>query len=377
MVVGQEQQLAESYRAAIANLTGEIEQAGERAVAMMRLLASDWAPMPERAAPPTELVPKPPESISEPIPEQAEIVPVAPVERAADKLPETEPVAQPQVVPEISPTPIAASLSMPSETASFEAVPAVEPVVSLPDRVPDRILPNPEVPLVTTADSPTTASPNSSPLSFEELFDGSKVAADGSRHQLPANGTAQGVSKKSIHAGRSGNPQRNGAQPGGDRGRKPPTAPTPPTPTAVAAVASPTMPDAPHPQAEPLPATAAAIATPVAPIPETPIVVRSKDMLAALNTLSSFTTQYLGNSVIVNYWKASRPDVAWLKGVEIDRTAQFSLPSDVATTLTEQQCEWIRAWVAAFMKRCGQLIRDFSTLVDHKGLTETEKKLLL
>ncbi len=388
MVVGQEQQGAESYRAAIASLTEEIERAGERAVAMMRLLASDWAPMPKRTAPPTELVPQSLGEIPEQLPEQVEIVPVASMELATDKPPETQPVARLQDVPEVSLTPVAVSPSVPSETVSLEAMaivepvvePGVEPVVSLPDPMPDRALRNPEAPLVTTAEPPTTATPNPSPLSFEELFDGSNVVVDGSGRRLPASDTAPAVPQKSTQARRSVKTQRNGAQLGGDRGKRQPSvsppAPTQPTAATVAAVTSPAMPNAPYPQADPPPVTPVA-PIPVAPIPVAPIVVRSKDMLAALNTLSRFTTQYLGNLVIVNYWKASRPDVDWLKGFEIDRAAQFSLPSDAATTLTEQQQEWIRAWVAAFMKRCGQVIRDFSTLVDQNGLTETEKELLL
>ncbi|XGV96820.1 MAG: hypothetical protein ACAF41_29365 [Leptolyngbya sp. BL-A-14] len=106
-----------------------------------------------------------------------------------------------------------------------------------------------------------------------------------------------------------------------------------------------------------------------------------KDAIAALNHLSQFTTQYLGTHVIANYWKATRPQSDLVANLQIDRAAQFSFtgtsPQDLAASLTAQEREWLQLWVAAFIKRCTQVIRDFPTLVKQTALDEHQAALLL
>ncbi len=105
-----------------------------------------------------------------------------------------------------------------------------------------------------------------------------------------------------------------------------------------------------------------------------------KQMQAALNQLSQFTTGYLGNHVITNYWKSTRPTPDLLPYLQIGRDAQFSL--DLALTPDPQQRlsleaqKWVQTWVAAFVKRCAIVMRDFPTLVQQKALTAEQRALL-
>jgi hypothetical protein len=117
----------------------------------------------------------------------------------------------------------------------------------------------------------------------------------------------------------------------------------------------------------------------VLPLPEPEDTVTLKELIAALNDLSRFTTQYLGTAVIVNYWKSTRPDVDWLSSFQIDRSAQISyLGSQKVTQPTStQEQQWIKEWVKVFIKRCSQVIRDFPVIVDQKGLNERQKTLLM
>ena len=111
-----------------------------------------------------------------------------------------------------------------------------------------------------------------------------------------------------------------------------------------------------------------------------PVVGNLEEAIAALNQLSQFTTHYLGNHVIVNYWKSTRPQVDWLTGFQIDRSAQFSLSGtphlSLNSPLTREQQGWLQEWVAAFIKRCAQVIRNFPGLVDQKALNPAQKALL-
>jgi hypothetical protein len=105
------------------------------------------------------------------------------------------------------------------------------------------------------------------------------------------------------------------------------------------------------------------------------------DLLTALNTLSQVTTQYLGIHVVVNYWKSTRPSHAWLNQFQIERSGQFSLTQNTSqslqTLVSPQELLWIQEWVATFVTRCSQVIRDFPSLINQKVLTNEQKALLL
>jgi hypothetical protein len=104
-------------------------------------------------------------------------------------------------------------------------------------------------------------------------------------------------------------------------------------------------------------------------------------VVTALNQLSQFTTHYLGTQVIVNYWKATRPSHDWLNQFQIDRGAQFQIldatPDKLRQTLSPQQQVWLQEWVAAFITRCSQVIRDFPVILQQKALNDEQKALLL
>ncbi len=101
------------------------------------------------------------------------------------------------------------------------------------------------------------------------------------------------------------------------------------------------------------------------------------ELLAALNKLSSFTTQYLGKVVVTNYWKSSRPDSTWLTEFEIDRSGQISHPKQKMLTCTPEQYQQIQLWVTAYIKRCKQVIRNFDQMLEQDCLDSKQRQLLL
>jgi hypothetical protein len=106
-----------------------------------------------------------------------------------------------------------------------------------------------------------------------------------------------------------------------------------------------------------------------------------KEVIAALNELSQFTTQYLGTQVIVNYWKSTRPAQEWLRQFQLDRAGYFSVPNRTAEQLAQpisaEDQATIQGWVDAFIKRCSYVIRDFSNIIQQKALNPEQKCLLL
>lgn len=129
----------------------------------------------------------------------------------------------------------------------------------------------------------------------------------------------------------------------------------------------------------PIAEVSASVAAEVPTLVETipPPSVTIKDLVSALNQLSDFTKQYLGTTLIANYWQATRPKIAWLDDFQIKRGGEISFSGSLTIPLTVAQHQEVQQWVTAFIQRCTQIIRDFRSLVEHKGLTEEHKHLLL
>jgi hypothetical protein len=150
-----------------------------------------------------------------------------------------------------------------------------------------------------------------------------------------------------------------------------PTAP-PPTNTrngnAASPVRAPVGPSSPPP------------VTPAPPVAAPPPTLSAKEVVLALNQMSQVATHYLGNIVVANYWKSSRPSVEWLLQFQADRSAQFTFkpatPTDLSHLLTAEEEKWIREWVAAFVSRCSKVIRDFQEILQQSDLDNRQKALL-
>ncbi|MBE9009810.1 hypothetical protein IQ250_06290 [Pseudanabaenaceae cyanobacterium LEGE 13415] len=105
-----------------------------------------------------------------------------------------------------------------------------------------------------------------------------------------------------------------------------------------------------------------------------------KEFIEAFNQLSQFTTNYLGVAVIVNYLKSSRPSVEWMEQFQVNRSGQIALIGELSgleKAVSVQEQELFRQWVAQFIRRCSQAVRDYATFVEQSDLTHTQKALLL
>ncbi len=104
------------------------------------------------------------------------------------------------------------------------------------------------------------------------------------------------------------------------------------------------------------------------------------EVLIALNEVSLYTTQYLGNTVVGNKWKSTRPPIDWLQQFQIDRSAQITFsgtsPPDATAPLTEEQHGWICEWVHTFIQRCSAVILEFAGLLQEHSLTDRQRVIL-
>lgn len=120
--------------------------------------------------------------------------------------------------------------------------------------------------------------------------------------------------------------------------------------------------------------------TPAPPVAAPPPTLSAKEVVLALNQMSQVATHYLGNIVVANYWKSSRPNVEWLLQFQADRSAQFTFKpataADLSHLLSLEEEQWIREWVAAFVSRCSKVIRDFQDILQQSDLDNRQKALL-
>ncbi|NEQ97826.1 MAG: hypothetical protein F6K30_14090 [Cyanothece sp. SIO2G6] len=114
----------------------------------------------------------------------------------------------------------------------------------------------------------------------------------------------------------------------------------------------------------------------VATVPDVSI----DDFLAAINDLLHISADYLGKTMVTNYWKSSRPPLEWLGHFEINSSGHFVIADmtqmEKSKPLSQEQQQWLREWVKAFIQRCARIIRDFPKLVIHGELDSQQKKLL-
>lgn len=115
------------------------------------------------------------------------------------------------------------------------------------------------------------------------------------------------------------------------------------------------------------------------PLPS-PAQPNLKDVMQVMNELSEFTQRFLGIAVIANYWKSSRPDDVWFQQFQIERSGQIIFlgePSSLEQSVTAQDLEVLRRWIARFIQRCSQAVRGYAALVEQQALTDLQKALLL
>ncbi|CAN1213372.1 hypothetical protein TUMEXPCC7403_24415 [Tumidithrix helvetica PCC 7403] len=101
------------------------------------------------------------------------------------------------------------------------------------------------------------------------------------------------------------------------------------------------------------------------------------ELIGVMNKLSRFTTDYLGKMVVANYWRSSRPTIAWLAEFEVDRNAQLSHPRQKAIACNPEQHQQIQDWTKAFINRCCQVIRNFDVMLKQDCLDAQQQNLLI
>lgn len=85
-------------------------------------------------------------------------------------------------------------------------------------------------------------------------------------------------------------------------------------------------------------------------------------VVASMNELSTYGTQYLGKMVVANYWRGSRPNVPVLQKFEIDRQGNIAHPEGNAPC-PEVELQALQDWAKDYVERCSQVIRNLEGMI--------------
>lgn len=107
------------------------------------------------------------------------------------------------------------------------------------------------------------------------------------------------------------------------------------------------------------------------------IKVTAEELLNALNQLSKFISKYIGFKITANYLELTCPQFEWLNNFQINHSAKITFSSMGTKPISALQHQWVKQWVAAFIKRCTQFLKDLPTLIEQKALDESQKEILL
>ena len=82
-------------------------------------------------------------------------------------------------------------------------------------------------------------------------------------------------------------------------------------------------------------------------------------LLTRFNYLLDCSNSYLGPTITAKYFNSSRPELDWLKGVQLDHQHRIFMLDKKLNSFNVEQLEQFRKWIDAFTKSCSQIIKDF------------------
>jgi len=99
------------------------------------------------------------------------------------------------------------------------------------------------------------------------------------------------------------------------------------------------------------------------------IKIDSFAYLSFLNKLSDLAKKYLGQAMVVKYWRSSQIALD-LYLFEVNNSGELMVKDSNNSYLTQEQQEKITQWIEKFIAQCSIIIRDFEQTI----IAETLKK---
>jgi hypothetical protein len=99
-------------------------------------------------------------------------------------------------------------------------------------------------------------------------------------------------------------------------------------------------------------------------------------ILSALNYLSHFVSNYLGQKITSNFWNISRPENEWLFQFEINCNCEIKFRGDRDNKINSLAILSLREWTRRFMNQCCKLIHDLPKRLEKEIINEDYRKII-
>ena len=105
-------------------------------------------------------------------------------------------------------------------------------------------------------------------------------------------------------------------------------------------------------------------------------VIEIHQVLDALNTLSTFTSGFIGPRIISNFWNCAKPSHALMELFHIRHTAEIIFHGSSKQVVSPLEILTIRQWTQNFMQKCDGVIRDLPKHIETAGFTNSHRKII-
>lgn len=92
------------------------------------------------------------------------------------------------------------------------------------------------------------------------------------------------------------------------------------------------------------------------------------DWLQSFNYLSELSVCYLGHTMTIRYWEATRPDQEWLFQFQLNYHSKISFLGEAKQPLDSKQIKVLEEWLNCFIRSCSKIIQDFPKMIDPKKI---------
>lgn len=97
-------------------------------------------------------------------------------------------------------------------------------------------------------------------------------------------------------------------------------------------------------------------------------------VLEHFNKIGEIAQKYLGQMIVANYWRGTRPYSSWFADFAITREGRIVCQSYHSTRdlyLTQEQLEHLESWLSAFIQQCQRVLPQFPKQLQKAGLPAT------
>lgn len=103
-------------------------------------------------------------------------------------------------------------------------------------------------------------------------------------------------------------------------------------------------------------------------------LISLSDVLEQYNQVSQVAKKYLGELIIANYWRCTRPHSSWFADFDVTGSAEIMCQNSRSTKeifLSLEQIQQMQDWLDGFIGQCGRILPQFKRQLEKANVAVT------